>query len=66
MKSILATFAMAVLTPCAFAVDGQVLIDQAAVMAAGGFPYKITSLGSYKLSGNISVPARPKRYRDIQ
>jgi selenophosphate synthetase-related protein len=26
----------------AFAVDGQVLINQSTVMAAGGFPYKIT------------------------
>ena len=36
-----------------FAVDGQVLINQASVMAAGGFPYKITQPGSYKLSGNL-------------
>jgi hypothetical protein len=39
-----------------FAVDGQVLISQATVIAAGGFPYKITQAGSYKLSGNLSVP----------
>jgi hypothetical protein len=41
----------------AFAVDGQVLINQSTVMAAGGFPYKITHPGSYKLSGNLVVPA---------
>jgi hypothetical protein len=41
----------------AFAVDGQVLINQSTVMAAGGFPYKITQPGSYKLSGNLLVPA---------
>jgi len=41
----------------AFAVDGQVLINQATVMAAGGFPYNITQPGSYKLSGNLVVPA---------
>jgi len=41
----------------AFAIDGQVLISQATVMAAGGFPYKITQPGSYKLSGNLVVPA---------
>ncbi len=40
----------------AFAVDGQVLINQASVMAAGGFPYKITQPGSYKLSGNLLGP----------
>lgn len=39
----------------AFAVDGIVLINQASVMAAGGFPYTITQSGSYKLSGNLIV-----------
>jgi hypothetical protein len=39
----------------AFAVDGVVLINQSTVMAAGGFPYKITQPGSYKLSGNLVV-----------
>jgi hypothetical protein len=38
-----------------FAVDGVVLINQSTVMAAGGFPYKITQPGSYKLSGNLVV-----------
>jgi hypothetical protein len=41
----------------AFAIDGVVLINQSTVMAAGGFPYKITQPGSYKLSGNLVVPA---------
>jgi len=36
-----------------FAVDGVVLINQASVNAAGGFPYKITVSGSYKLSSNL-------------
>ncbi len=40
-----------------FAVDGAVLINQATVTAAGGFPYKITQPGSYKLSSNLVVPA---------
>jgi hypothetical protein len=40
----------------AFAVDGQVLINQSTVMAAGGFPYAITQPGSYKLSGNLTPP----------
>jgi hypothetical protein len=39
----------------AFAVDGVVLINQSTVMAQGGFPYKITQPGSYKLSGNLVV-----------
>jgi hypothetical protein len=41
----------------AFAVDGVVLINQSTVMAAGGFPYKITQPGSHKLSGNLVVTA---------
>ena len=49
--------AMALLPACAFAVDGEILINQAIVMAAGGFPYVISNPGSYKLSGNLSVPA---------
>src|SRR3954470_20076140 len=40
-----------------FAVDGVVLINQSTVLAAGGFPYKITQSGSYKLTGNLVVPA---------
>src|SRR5205085_8172012 len=40
----------------AFAVDGVVLINQASVIAAGGFPYTITQPGSYKLSSNLIVP----------
>ena len=41
----------------ALAIDGQVLINQSTVTAAGGFPYRITQPGSYKLSGNLVVPA---------
>jgi hypothetical protein len=37
--------------------DKMVLVDQAAVQAAGGFPYRITKPGSYRLSGNLRVPA---------
>src|SRR5262249_30056800 len=44
------------LTPCAFAIDGQVAINQSTVMASGGFPYRITQPGSYKLTGNLVVP----------
>lgn len=39
-----------------FAIDGQVLISQASVTVAGGFPYVITQAGSYKLSGNLMPP----------
>lgn len=39
------------------AAEGVVLINQVRVMASGGFPYKITQSGSYKLSGNLVVPA---------
>jgi hypothetical protein len=37
-------------------VDGVVLINQSTVTTAGGFPYRITQPGSYKLSGNLTVP----------
>jgi hypothetical protein len=39
-----------------FAIDGQILINQSTVMASGGFPYRITQPGSYKLSGNLTAP----------
>ncbi len=56
-KTILGILAVAlVLMPCAFAVDGVVLINQSTVIAAGGFPYLISQPGSYKLSGNLTVP----------
>lgn len=45
----------AVFPVCALAVDGQILINQATVTAAGGFPYRITQSGSYKLTGNLTV-----------
>jgi hypothetical protein len=41
----------------AIADEGIVKIDQAAVKAAGGFPYTISKPGSYRLTGNLTVPA---------
>lgn len=56
-KILLQLISLAVLLSLsAFAVDGTILINQASVMAAGGFPYVITQPGSYKLSGNLIVP----------
>ena len=40
-----------------FAVDGVIEINQAAVNAAGGFPFVIGAPGSYRLTGNLTVPA---------
>jgi hypothetical protein len=40
-----------------FAVDGVTLINQSTVLAADGFPFGILQPGSYKLSGNLQVPA---------
>ena len=58
MKKVLLTAIFLALAPAsAFAADGQILINQATVMAAGGFPYTITQSGSYKLSGNLIVTA---------
>jgi hypothetical protein len=39
------------------AANDVTVIDQKVVMAAGGFPFKITSSGSYKLTSNLVVPA---------
>ncbi len=40
------------------AVDGVVLINQSTVMAGGGFPFKITLPGSYRLTSNLmNAPA---------
>jgi len=45
------------LAASAGAVDGTIEINQAKVQANGGFPYKITSSGSYRLTGNLTAPA---------
>ena len=50
-------FTVLMFSTSVFAVDGVVLINQASVMAAGGFPYVITQSGSYRLSGNLTVPS---------
>ncbi|MCV2422694.1 hypothetical protein [Paucibacter sp. DJ2R-2] len=54
----LAHMALAVLAAspiAAHAVDGVVLIDAARVNAAGGFPYRISQSGSYRLASNLNV-----------
>ncbi len=56
MKTALFALASFLLPACAFAADGQVLINQSSILAAGGFPYVISQPGSYKLSGNLIVP----------
>ena len=54
--TILNVLAVALLPAYLFAVDGQVLVSQASVTAAGGYPYVIAQAGSYKLSGNLTPP----------
>ena len=54
-KTVLVVLAMVLLPAALFAVDGIVLINQSTVIAAGGFPYRITQPGSYRLSGNLNV-----------
>jgi parallel beta-helix repeat protein len=39
----------------AAAVDGTIEINLAKVLANGGFPYVITTSGSYRLTGNLTV-----------
>ena len=46
------------LAASAGAVDGTIEINQAKVLAAGGFPYVISTANtSYRLTGSLSVPA---------
>ena len=52
-RAVLLTMAMTLAPFWAFAVDGVVLINQSTVLAAGGFPYRITQPGSYRLTGNL-------------
>jgi hypothetical protein len=56
MKRLLLVLSAALVPVYAFAVDGQVLINMSTVLAAGGFPFRINQAGSYKLSGNLTVP----------
>jgi len=42
-------------------VDGTIEINQAMVLANGGFPYTISASGSYRLTGNLTVPAGTNR-----
>jgi hypothetical protein len=41
------------------AVDGVVELNQAKILASGGFPYTITQPGSYRLTGNLDVSGLP-------
>jgi parallel beta-helix repeat protein len=50
-----ATAAMLTWAASAGAGDGVIEINQAKVLAAGGFPYTISGAGSYRLTGNLSV-----------
>jgi parallel beta-helix repeat protein len=55
--ALLGTVAMLASAVSAGAVDGTIEINQAKVMASGGFPYVISTSGSYKLTGSLTVPA---------
>lgn len=49
-----AAMLLAVATP-SLADDGVIELNQAKIVAAGGFPYTIASSGSYKLTSNLTV-----------
>jgi len=55
LSALVLGIALMMVPVCGFAIDGQVLINQSTVMASGGFPYRITQPGSYKLSGNLTL-----------
>jgi len=54
-RLLLCVVPLSLLSVPAHATDGVVLINQASVLSSGGFPYKITQPGSYRLSGNLVV-----------
>jgi hypothetical protein len=56
MKQLSLLFTAVILTVPAWAVDGATLINQASVLASGGFPYTISQTGSYRLSSDLIVP----------
>jgi hypothetical protein len=56
MKALVASLCFATVALQAQAGD-VISIDQGVVKAAGGFPFKITSPGSYRLTGHLTVPA---------
>jgi hypothetical protein len=65
-RHILFTLALSLAPISVYAVDGTVLINQSTVMAAGGFPYKITQPGSYKLSSNLVMNTTlPGNYQGV-
>jgi parallel beta-helix repeat protein len=39
-----------------YAVDGVIEVNEVKVVANGGYPFKITQPGSYRLTGNLNVP----------
>jgi parallel beta-helix repeat protein len=49
--------AMLAWAAAAGAVDGTIEINQAKVLAAGGFPFTIGGRGTFRLTGNLAVPA---------
>jgi hypothetical protein len=63
---LLAAGSLALLSGISSADEGVVLIDQAIVTASGGFPYKITEPGSYRLSGNLVVKVANTTAIDIE
>src|ERR1700686_3824069 len=63
MKTLLSLTVLAALACPVYAVDGVVLINQSSALAgnvtpgdAPGFPVTISVSGSYKLTGNLTVP----------
>ncbi len=44
-------------TASAGAVDGTIEINQAKVLANGGFPYTISASGGYRLTGDLTFPS---------
>ena len=55
LAAVFSAVAMLAWAASAAAVDGTIEINQAKVLAKGGFPYVIGTSGSYRLTGNLTV-----------
>jgi parallel beta-helix repeat protein len=56
-RSVLSIAAAALLAaPAVHAVDGVIEINDTSIIAAGGYPFAITTPGSYVLTGNLAPP----------
>jgi hypothetical protein len=65
LAAVFAAVAILVSAGLALAVDGTIEINQAKVLANGGFPYAITTSASYRLTGDLTVSSTSSDAIDV-